>query len=321
MKKFLGAAMAAALLCTLALTACRKGQPADDSSVQTESANSSAGETQLTVPATEPTDSLPTEPTEPPSTEPPATQPPSTQPPATEPPVAETVTVTIKEGETLTQIFQKLEKNGVASFDDLMQTAQSYDYSYYPLIAARPGNTGRCFLLEGYLFPDTYEFYVDMKPQDAIGRFLRNGEARITAAMRQRAADMGYSMDEILTVASLIQKEGSNPNEVAKVAAVIYNRLEQGMQLQLDAATNYIEQHVKPYLTGDINRYNSYYNTYKCQALPAGPIANPGLVTINAALYPADVPYLFFCHDAQGNYYYATTYEEHQANLDSINGG
>ena len=226
----------------------------------------------------------------------------------------ETVRVTITEGMTLTQIFKKLEANGVCSFDDLMKTAESYDYSYYPLIAARPSNT-RAFKLEGYIFPNTYDFYKNEKPQDAIGRFLRVGEKYITSADRAKAKSMGYSMDQILTVASIIEKEGANPNEVRKIAAVIYNRLEAGKQLQMDSGIYYIERSVKPYISGDINRYNSLYNMYKCKGLPAGPICNPGARTINAALDPADVNYLYFCHDSSAKYYYADTYEEHLENL------
>lgn len=226
----------------------------------------------------------------------------------------ETVRVTITEGMTLTQIFKKLEANGVCSFDDLMKTAESYDYSYYPLIAARPSNT-RAFKLEGYLFPNTYDFYKNEKPQDAIGRFLRVGEKYITSQDRAKARAMGYSMDQILTVASIIEKEGANPNEVRKIAAVIYNRLEAGKQLQMDSGIYYIERSVKPYISGDVNRYNSLYNMYKCKGLPAGPICNPGARTINAALDPADVNYLYFCHDLSAKYYYADTYEEHLENL------
>lgn len=226
----------------------------------------------------------------------------------------ETVRVTITEGMTLTQIFKKLEANGVCSFDDLMKTAESYDYSYYPLIAARPSNT-RAFKLEGYLFPNTYDFYKNEKPQDAIGRFLRVGEKYITSQDRAKTRAMGYSMDQILTVASIIEKEGANPNEVRKIAAVIYNRLEAGKQLQMDSGIYYIERSVKPYISGDVNRYNSLYNMYKCKGLPAGPICNPGARTINAALDPADVNYLYFCHDSSAKYYYADTYEEHLENL------
>ncbi len=231
------------------------------------------------------------------------------------PTAKQTVRVTINEGDTLTQIFKKLDEKGVADFDALMETAQNYDYSYYPLVAAIPSNANRCFRLEGYLFPDTYEFYLNQKPQDAIGKFLRNGKARVTDSMMSKASSLGYSMDEILTVASIIEKEGANSNEVAKIAAVIYNRLDAGMKLQMDSSIYYIERHVKPYISGDINRYNSHYNTYKCSALPAGPISNPGMRTINAALNPADVDYLYFCHDENANYYYAETFEEHQENL------
>ncbi len=226
----------------------------------------------------------------------------------------ETVRVTIPEGFTLTQVFKRLEANGVCSFNELMSTSQSYDYSYYPLVAARPGNT-RAFKLEGYLFPNTYDFYKGEKPQDAIGRFLRVAESKITSSHRSKAKSMGYSIDEILTVASIIEKEGSNAAEVSKIAAVIYNRLEAGMKLQMDSGIYYIEDKVKPYINGDINRYNSLYNMYKCSGLPAGPICNPGMKTINAALNPANVPYLYFCHDENANYYYAETYEEHLENL------
>lgn len=228
----------------------------------------------------------------------------------------QTVKVTVNEGDSLTQIFKKLDENGVADFDELMETAQTYDYSYYPLVAQIPSSEKRCFRLEGYLFPDTYEFYTNQKPQDAIGKFLRNGKAKITDSMMSQASSLGYSMDEVLTVASIIEKEGAKSSEVAKIAAVIYNRLEAGMKLQMDSTIYYIERNVKPYLSGDINRYNSYYNTYKCSALPAGPISNPGMRTVNAALNPADVDYLYFCHDENANYYYAETYEEHLKNLE-----
>ncbi len=227
-----------------------------------------------------------------------------------------TVTLSFAEGRSLTEIFKILDEYEVADFDELMETAATYDYSYYPLVAKIPSDPNRCFKLEGYLYPSTYEFYTNSKPQDAIGKFLRGGKANITDQMAAQASALGYTMDEVLTVASIVEKEGGKSSEVAKIAAVIYNRLEAGMKLQMDSSIYYIERHVKPYLTGDINRFNSYYNTYKCSALPAGPICNPGLKTINAALNPADVDYLYFCHDENANYYYAETYEEHLENLE-----
>lgn len=231
-------------------------------------------------------------------------------------PGREIVKVTIPEGYTLTQIFKKLDSNGVCSFNELMKTAQTYDYSYYPLIAERPQRT-YAFKLEGYLFPSTYEFYKNEKPQDAIGRFLRKGKTIFGANDRANAQALGCSLHDILTVASIVEKEGANPKEVRKIAGVIYNRLNKGMKLQMDSGITYIEKRVKPYISGDINRYNGLYNMYKCSGLPAGPICNPGLVTINAALKPdTSGGYLYFCHDKNANYYYAATYEEHLANLE-----
>ena len=227
----------------------------------------------------------------------------------------EIVKVTIPEGYTLVEIFKKLEANGVCSFNELMKTAQNYDYSYYPLIAARP-KRAYAFELEGYLFPSTYEFYKNEKPQDAIGRFLRKGKTIFDSNDEAKARALGCSIHDILTVASIIEKEGANPAQVRKIAGVIYNRLEKGMKLQMDSGTVYIEKRVKPYISGDINRYNSLYNMYKCEGLPNGPICNPGLTTINAALNPdRSGDYLYFCHDNNANYYYAKTYEEHRANI------
>ena len=228
-----------------------------------------------------------------------------------------TVRVTIPEGKSLVEIFQILDKNHVASFDDLMKTAATYDYSYYPLVAAIPNNASRCYKLEGYLFPDTYEFYTNSKPQDAIGKFLRQGEA-VISPFEAQAKQQGMTMDEVLIITSLIQEEGSKASEMTKISAVIHNRLEQGMKLQLDATKNYVENWIKPYISGDKDRYSAAYNTYKCAALPAGPICNPGKQAIQAALNPADVDYLYFCTETgkdNPQYFYAATYEEHLENL------
>lgn len=233
------------------------------------------------------------------------------------PSAPQTVKITFPEGKTFAQMAEILEQKGVCTKQQLLDTINTYDYSYYPLVAAQPYNEHRCFRLEGYLFPATYTFELNMRPEDVLGMFLRAEEQYITQEERQRAAELGYSMDEILTIASLIQGEAGNPDELAKVSSIIHNRLKAGMKLQMDSSIRYVENSVKPYITGDINRYNSYYNTYKCPALPAGPICNPGKQWITAALYPADTDYLYFVNDANGNYYYASTYEEHVANCEA----
>jgi UPF0755 protein len=220
--------------------------------------------------------------------------------------ISKTVKVTIPEGYSVAQVFDLLVKKGVcASTDLLYQTMETYDYTYYPLVAEMPANDNRCFILEGYLYPDTYEFYRLDKPENVLGKFLRNAEAKISDADREKAASLGYSVNDILTIASLIEKETGNPEYMVNVSSVIYNRLGINMPLQLDCGTFYIERYVKPYITGDVNRYNSYYNMYKCKALPAGPICNPGKNAIQAALNPVETDYLFFYSDSEGVYHFS----------------
>ena len=244
----------------------------------------------------------------------PAPETPSTTPQtpssSEEPQGRQTVDVTIPEGFTLAQIGERLEANGVCTKQALLDIVNTYDFSYYPLVAGIAGSPSRCYLLEGYLYPSTYTFYVNMKPQDVVGKFLRAAEANITAADRARAAQLGMTVDELITLASVIEKEAGNPNEVANVSSVFHNRLAAGMRLQADATREYVNR----YLTPD---YAEAYNTYKCAALPAGPICNPGRRAINAALYPADTGYLYFAtsSDSPPRYVYATTFEEHQQNL------
>ena len=232
-------------------------------------------------------------------------------PASSQPAQPSTVRVVIPEGWTLSQIGDRLEANGVCKKADLLKTANSYNFSYYSLIGSLAGNPNRCYKLEGYLYPDTYEFYTNMKPQDALGKMLRGAQSHISG----KYSYPGMTTDQLVTLASIIEKECGNPNEIAKVSSVFHNRLKAGMKLQADPTINYIEKYVKPNLTGDINRYNSYYNTYKCAALPAGPICGPGASALNAAAHPADTDYLYFCADKNGNYYYAKTLEEHDANL------
>lgn len=222
--------------------------------------------------------------------------------------IGRTVRVTIPEGYSVPQIFNLLVQKGVCASKDLLYKAMNeYDFSYYPLIAAIGSDPNRCYSLEGYLYPDTYEFNRLSKGEDAIGKFLRNGQGRITEADRQKAAALGYSMDQILTIASIIEKEGKDRETMNNISSVIYNRLNAKMPLQMDATIYYVERYIKPFIDGDINRYNSYYNTYKCKALPSGPICNPGRKAIDAALNPPQTDYLYFHADEQKNYYFSST--------------
>ncbi len=223
--------------------------------------------------------------------------------------ISATVKVTIPEGYSVAQIFDLLVKKGVcASTEGLYQMMEDYDFSYYPLVSEIPDNENRCFKLEGYLYPDTYEFYRLSKPQDVIGKFLRNTEAKLTAEDRAKAVEMGLTVNEILTIASMIEKETADKNLMSTIASVIYNRLDLGMKLQFDSTIYYVERYIKPFIIGDINRYNSFYNTYKCPALPASPICNPGRAAIKAALNPETTDYLYFYSDEAGEYHFSKDY-------------
>lgn len=220
--------------------------------------------------------------------------------------ISATVKVTIPEGYSVTQTFDLLVKKGVcASIDALYEAMANYDFTKYPLVSEIPQNENRCFKLEGYLFPDTYEFYRLSKGENVIGKFLSNTEVRITEEDREKAETMGYSVDEILTIASLIEKETGDHDLMPTIASVIYNRLNIGMKIQFDSSIFYVERYIKPYISGDKDRYNSYYNTYKCRALPAGPICNPGKAAIKAALNPQDTDYYYFYSDSEGEYHFS----------------
>lgn len=227
----------------------------------------------------------------------------------------QTVRITFAEGATVARIIDTLVEKKVAGQKEMFDAVESADLSAYPLVNAITMGNGRCFRLEGYLFPDTYEFYIGESPESVLKKMLDNTEKRLTQEFRSRASELGMTMDEILTIASIVQKETGQVAQMPEIASILYNRLEQGMRLQCDVTITYVEGAIKPYIDGDINRYNSYYNTYKCAALPAGPICNPGLAAIKAALWPDSTDYLYFAYDTNGNYYYASTYEEHLQNL------
>lgn len=226
------------------------------------------------------------------------------------------VRVTFPEGFSLVQIAEKLEENGVCSSKEFIAAANNPElYKTYSLLLDVTDTEHRAFVAEGYIFPSTLDFYKNESPEKALNRFLRVTEKYITDEMKERAQELGYTIDEILTIASIIQKEAGIKAEMGKVSSVIYNRLNDSYnRLGCDVTIHYLNKYVIPYIDGDAERYNEYYNTYKCYGLPKGPICNPGLDAINAALYPEDTPYFFFVTDKDNNFYYSKTYEEHLEN-------
>lgn len=234
----------------------------------------------------------------------------SSQPPLTQ-------TITIPEGYTLPRIGMLLEEKGFCTAEEFIEASQTGDFSEFPLAVKMQQVENSCFKLEGILFPDTYEVYTGEKADAILRRMLANTEAKLGGELMAQIDASPYSLPEIITLASIIEKEAYGPAEMANISSVLHNRLDSGMKLQCDVTINYVEGAIKPFITGDKNRFNSLYNTYKCDALPAGPICNPGLDAIKAALYPAETDYLFFLTDKDKNYLYAATYEEHQKNVEA----
>jgi UPF0755 protein len=201
-----------------------------------------------------------------------------------------TVDVTIPEGFTLSQIFERFEENRVCASDELWETAAN-NYFDYDFLKDVP--LGEKYRLEGFLFPDSYTFYIGDTPERAISKMLDNFGKKVTAEMRARAGELGYSLREILTIASMIEKEASAPSDRPLVASVIYNRLgsPEFPKLEIDATIYYAMEITGKMFSVDID---NPYNTRVYPGLPPGPIANPGLDSIKAALTPADSEYYFY---------------------------
>lgn len=222
------------------------------------------------------------------------------------------VTLTFTEGETVAQIAAKLEAASVCSADDFIAAVNEYEIAAgNKLIQAIPNAGQRAFRLEGYLFPDTYDFYMYENPKTALRRFLNNiYTQRITAEMYERAEKLGMTMDQVLILASMVQKEAGTKEDMYLISSVFHNRLNASgtyPKLQSDPTT-YYEQKLDA-------KYAGTYDTYVCDGLPVGPICNPGLDAINAVLYPKQTKYYYFVADVNGKTYYAATLAQHERNI------
>ncbi|MDR1131468.1 MAG: endolytic transglycosylase MltG [Oscillospiraceae bacterium] len=203
--------------------------------------------------------------------------------------------VTFPEGFTMKQIFERLEENKICKVEDLMNCAATVEFSYKFLEDIPLGDAAR---LEGFLFPDTYEFYQGMTPEAAIGTFLQIFHYKLTAEMWELAGAKGLSMRDVVNIASMIEKEAANDEERPVIAGIIYNRLNANMMLGIDATILYILPEHKEQLTSEDFAIDSPYNTRKYPGLPPTPIASPGIASIMAALKPAATNYYYYALDA-----------------------
>ena len=177
---------------------------------------------------------------------------------------------------------------------------------------------------EGYLFPETYLIPINSTAEDIITILRTTFNEKYTPELKNKASQKGLTDNEVLTLASLVEREAFGENDRQEIANILFRRLDEGMPLQIDATVQYVlgyqtdeKRWWKKELTFDDLKINSLYNTYVVKGLPPRPIANPGIAAIEAVVNATtDTPYLFYIHDPQGNTHYAKDSEGHQENID-----
>lgn len=228
-----------------------------------------------------------------------------------------TVTVMIPEGAELREIIATLDEKNVCTAEELWDAVENHPFDY-DFLQNLPERENR---LEGYLFPDTYEFFEQSDAVTVLTKFLDNFEVKFSQELRDRAQEIGMSIDEVVTLASIIEREAASDEDRATVSSVFHNRLNstQYPLLQSCATVQYVLQERKPVLTYDDIKIDSPYNTYLYEGLPIGPIASPGLASIRAALYPETTDYYFFVVSADGTHIFSKTLAEHNAAVKQAN--
>ncbi len=231
----------------------------------------------------------------------------------------ESVKITIPEGLTYKQIVKTFVKKGLA-IEDQFDSAMKYEKYDFDFVKQIKNVNNREFMLEGYLFPDTYEFAMNASEKTIITVMLQNFNNKLTKEHYKRAKELGMSMDEIITLASIIEREANTSNDRRLVSAVFHKRIKSKdanlRKLQSCATIQYVflntEGKVHEKLTYEDTTINSVYNTYIHSGLPPGPICSPGMDSINAALYPdEDTDYMFFIAKGDGTTKFTKTYAEH----------
>lgn len=241
----------------------------------------------------------------------------------------ETKTLTFPEGIYLKDAAQMLESEGICSaaiFTYYFNNGIEGEYSFMDNVPKATAVDLRFYRMEGYLFPDTYEFYVaddinDLEQEDyeiIVRKFYDNFEEKYTQELSDRAAEIGMTMDQVVTLASIVQAEAADTADMANVASVFTNRLKNTdlfPHIASDPTEKYANQVIKE-LSNPVNELMmAAYDTYKTAGLPPGPICNPGIEAIKAVLYPNDTDYYYFCANIETKeVYYASTYDQHVAN-------
>ncbi|MBQ8003725.1 MAG: endolytic transglycosylase MltG [Oscillospiraceae bacterium] len=220
-----------------------------------------------------------------------------------------TVTVTIPEGYEVSRIVELLAEKGVCERDALEDAVANTDFDYEFLEDIPLGKSNR---LEGYMFPDTYEFYKNDEPARVVKKFLDNFNVKFNDEMKERASEVGMTTHELITFASIVEREATAKDR-ENISSVFHNRLKNKTYPYLEscATVQYVLGERKAVISIADTKIDNKYNTYKYKGLPPGPISNPGLDAIEASLYPNDTDYLFFALQEDGTHKFSKTYEEH----------
>ncbi len=225
--------------------------------------------------------------------------------------VAAELTITFPEGFSLQQIAERTEAQGIGVASDFMREARpkefSADFSY--LSGLQDDRT-----LEGYLFPDTYHVLPDDKPQEVIRRMLENFNNKFSDDLRTEAKVNGRSIDQAVIMASIIEREVTSDNDMALISGILWKRFDEGLGLDADATVRYAINKSRGILTVDDLAVDSAYNTRKYRGLPPGPISNPGLRALMAAVRPEASAYYYYLSAPSGETIFSKTNEEHNQN-------
>lgn len=225
--------------------------------------------------------------------------------------VDERIKVTIPEGFELKMIAERLEEKGLTNQEDFIQATQNIDEFEYFFLEDLPKN--RDNPLEGYLFPDTYYFSIDTSDQQMVRAMLDRFKDAFKEEYIERAKELGMSIDEIVILASVVEREAMVAADRPIISGVFHKRLEIGMRLESCATIQYILGERKPRLLYSDLKVESPYNTYKQTGLPIGPIASFGEASLKATLYPDKTDYLFFVARDDGSHVFTKTLQEHNA--------
>lgn len=244
------------------------------------------------------------------------------------------VQIQITEGMRIDEIAELLEENLVCRADDFLEQCKTLEdtYKFQKRLENKPL---KYYQMEGYIFPDTYEFYIipalednneldtTEYAQDVLDIIYQNFNNKLTARYYNRMSELGLTLDETITLASIVQREADSTENMGNVASVFFNRMaysESFPHLESDVTVHYVDEQIKPHLQSSQYSANQKmfdaYNTYVCDGIPVGPICNPGLDAIKAVLYAPETDYFYFCADPETTeMYFAETISEHEENL------